>query len=223
MISIIIPVLDEEKALPETLACLRRQTQDDEIIVVDGGSQDHSCQLVETYEDIQLIKTRPGRANQMNAGADVAKGDWFLFLHADTQLPSKALQTIRALDSGLQAGCFRQRFTRQHWFLRFVSWLHNKRCAHTGVMYGDQAMFIRRDLFQHIGGFPTQSILEDVSISEAILKLTRPTMLPITVVTSSRKFDQRGVFKSFLDVVVIMSCYELRLSIPRRSFFASYR
>ena len=223
MISIIIPVLNEEKALPETLACLRRQIQDDEIIVVDGGSEDHSQQLVETYEDIQLLMASPGRASQMNAGAAIATGDWLLFLHADTHLPSNALQTIANLDSDCRAGCFRQRFSRAHWFLRFVSWLHNRRCAHTGVMYGDQAMFMRRELFQCIGGFPSHSILEDVSMSEEIMQHTRPRLLPLTVVTSSRKFEQRGVFKSFLDIVVIMSCYELRLPIPRRGFFASYR
>ena len=223
MISIIIPVLNEEKALPETLACLRRQTQDHEIIVVDGGSRDHSRQLVEAYEDIQLLSADPGRASQMNAGASIAKGEWLLFLHADTHLPSNALQAIALLNGDCEAGCFHQRFSRPHWFLSFVSWLHNRRCAHTGVIYGDQAMFIRRDLFQRVGGFPTQAILEDVSLSEMILKLTRPSLLPLTVVTSSRKFDQRGVFRSFFDIVIIMSCYELRLPIMRRGFFASYR
>jgi len=223
MISIIIPVLNEEKALPETLACLHRPEQNDEIIVVDGGSEDHSRQLVETYEDIQLLTASPGRASQMNAGAAIARGDWLLFLHADTHMPSNALQTIAGLGNDCQAGCFRQRFSRRHWFLRFVSWLHNRRCAHTGVMYGDQAMFIRRELFQRIGGFPRYSILEDVSMSEKILQHTRPRLLPFTVVTSSRKFEQRGVFKSFFDIVVIMSCYDLHLPIPRRGFFASYR
>ena len=223
MISIIIPMLNEEKALPETLACLRRQTGQDQIIVVDGGSEDHSQQLVETYEDIQLLASRPGRANQMNVGARRASGDWLLFLHADTHLPSDALRAIRQLDKNTQAGCFHQRFSRPHWFLRLVSWLHNRRCRTTRVMYGDQAMFIRRELFERIGGFPDQAILEDVAISEVILKHTQPRLLPQTVVTSSRKFDQRGVFRSFFDVFIIMSCYELRLPIFRRGFFTSYR
>ena len=223
MISIILPVLNEEVALPETLARLQRKASDHEIIVVDGGSQDRTREVVEAFEGVSWRSASPGRARQMNRGARDAVGDWLLFLHADTFLPELALKAIENLDTTCQAGCFRQRFSRQHWVLQGVSWLHNWRCQRSRIMYGDQAMFIRRSLFERIGGFPDQAILEDVAISETIKQHTTPQMLPLTVTTSSRKFDQRGPLRAFFDVAIILSCYELRLPILRRGFFASYR
>lgn len=225
MISIIIPVLNEEKALPETLINIFKQFSDKQIIVVDGGSVDQTQKIARDHSDVELITSQRGRARQMNAGAIKACGEWLLFLHADTLLPEKALQEIQLLspESDKQAGCFHQRFSKNHWFLRFVSWLHNWRCNRTRIMYGDQAMFVRRELFEHIGGFPEEDILEDVLISELIAKETNPVMLEQEVITSSRKFEQRGLFRSFFDIFVIMSCYELRLPIFRQVFFDAFR
>lgn len=230
MISVIIPVLNEEQALPATLANVIAQSShhehnDLEIIVVDGGSQDRTQSIASNTNGVVLINARRGRASQMNAGAAVACGEWLLFLHADTLLADKALQAIESLTPAAdqQAGCFHQRFSKDHWFLRQVSRLHNWRCQRTRIMYGDQAMFIRRQLFDRIGGFPEQTILEDVLISELILEHVQPVFLQLEVVTSSRKFEQRGLFRSFFDIFVIMSCYELRLPIIRQGFFAAFR
>ena len=170
-----------------------------------------------------MARAPRGRARQMNAGARQCQGDVLLFLHADTLLPVDALLSINTLDSDIKAGCFRQRFSGKHWFLSAVSWLHNWRCNRSRIIYGDQAMFIRRKFFHQIGGFPEEDILEDVLISEEIVKHTRPVLLEQNVVTSSRKFEQRGLFRSFFDIFLIMSCYELRLPIIRKAFFAAFR
>ncbi|MCG8379025.1 MAG: TIGR04283 family arsenosugar biosynthesis glycosyltransferase [Proteobacteria bacterium] len=225
MISVIVPVLNEEQALPTTLKRVQEQLESDQIIVVDGGSIDNTCQIVREQNNVLLINSARGRAVQMNTGAEHADGDWLLFLHADTLLPEDALKTIKALNynSRIRAGCFHQRFSKDHWFLRFVSWLHNWRCNRGRIIYGDQAMFIRRELFEQIGGFPENEILEDVLISELIVQQTTPIFLEDEVITSSRKFEQNGIYKSFFDIFVIMSCYELRLPILRKGFFTAFR
>lgn len=160
----------------------------------------------------------------MNAGADVACGDWLLFLHADSLLPEDAADEILALDanSSVQAGCFRHRFSGNNFLLSLISRLHNWRFSRGGIIYGDQALFVRRDLFRKIGGYPQVSILEDVQFSEQLVKTTRPIMLDQTVVTDSRKFIQRGVFRCFLEIALILTCHELRLPIKGQGFFRRY-
>ena len=152
-----------------------------------------------------------------------ASGDWLLFLHADTWLPAGTLQAIANLEIDIATGGFRQQFSRPHWFLALVSRLHNWRCNRTRVIYGDQALFMRRDLFTRIGGFPDRAELEDVHISERMHAFTRPVLMQETVITSSRKFEQRGPYRCFFDIVVIMCCHELRLPVLRRAFFSEFR
>ena len=223
LISVIVPTLNEEEALPETLRRVLSQGVDTEVIVADGGSQDNTRRVVADVAEVEWISAVPGRASQMNTGAARASGDWLLFLHADTWLPAGALQAIVDLGADVSAGGFRQQFSRSHWFLALVSRLHNWRCSRTRVIYGDQALFIRRDLFMQIDGFPVRSELEDVLISERLLAFTRPVLMPQTVITSSRKFEQRGPYRCFFDIVVIMCCYELRLPVLRRAFFSEFR
>ena len=223
MISVIIPVLNEELALPETLNWVLHQGGDIQVIVVDGGSKDNTRQIAGNAAPVEWIVSATGRARQMNAGATLSRGDWLLFLHADTWLPDDALQTIAALDSSILAGGFHQQFSKSHWFLNFVSRLHNWRCNRSRIIYGDQCLFVRRELFERIGGFPEEAILEDVLIGERILEHTKPVLLEQTVITSSRKFEQHGLLRSFFDIVIIMCCYELRLPVLRQGFFASFR
>jgi rSAM/selenodomain-associated transferase 2 len=223
MISIIIPALDEEKALPATLARLAEQTGEREVIVVDGGSSDATCAIAEVFPGVRLLRAPRGRALQMNAGAQASRGDWLLFLHADTWLPPSGLARIASLPLEVAAGCFQQRFSGDDWRLRLVSWLHNFRCRRTGVMYGDQAMFVRRSLFERLGGFPEIDILEDIVFSERLLAVVRPRVMPVEVVTDSRKFIKMGVFRSLARCFVILLCYELRLPVSARAFFAAVR
>jgi rSAM/selenodomain-associated transferase 2 len=221
---VIIPALDEATALPATLESLRQQAGEFETIVVDGGSSDATVAVAESFGNVSVITAARGRAVQMNAGADVAAGDVLLFLHADTLLPANAICELNALerDPRFQAGGFRQRFSGEHWTLRFVSWLHNRRCALTGIFYGDQAMFVRRELFDELGGFPNCD-MEDVAFSESVLQHCEPTFLNSTVITDSRKFERMGPLRSLFRCVTLLVCYELRMPLFGRAFFAPIR
>jgi rSAM/selenodomain-associated transferase 2 len=223
MISIVIPALNEEQALPGTLARVFEQAGELEAIVVDGGSDDATRAIARGHAGVKLIAAPRGRARQMNAGARATRGDWLLFLHADTLLPRDGLARIAALPEEVAAGCFEQRFSGDDWRLRLISRLHNFRCRRTWVMYGDQAMFVRRRVFESLGGFPDVDHLEDVIFSERLARLARPTLVPAEVVTDSRKFMKMGVFRSLGRCLAILLCYELRLPIPARRFFAPIR
>lgn len=223
MISVIIPALNEEKSLPTTLACVLAQSGDYEVIVVDGGSTDRTREIAASNTGVRLAVAPKGRASQMNVGAGVARGEWLLFLHADTLLPDGALAAIAALPDGIQAGGFRHRFSGDDWRLRLISWMHNWRCRWTHVFYGDQALFVRRGLFQRLSGFPENHPLEDVVFGERLRKATRPRFLDLHVVTDARKFTQMGAWKSLGRVALILTCHELRLPLPTRIFFSDIR
>ena len=223
MISVVIPVYNEEKALPATLACAFAQTGEYEIIVVDGGSGDATRAIATADTRVHLITAPKGRASQMNAGARRARGAWLLFLHADTLLPDGALAAIAALPGDTRAGGFHHRFSGDDWRLRLISWMHNLRCRWTRVFYGDQALFVHRTLFEHLGGFPENYPLEDVVFGERLRKATRPRLLDLRVVTDARKFTRMGAWKSLGRVALILTCHELRLPIPARIFFSDIR
>ena len=161
----------------------------------------------------------------MNAGAWTANGEWLLFLHADTLLPNGALHRLNALEADLdfQAGGFRHRFSDRDWRLRLISWMDNLRSKTTKVIYGDQAMFVRRVLFEWLGGFPDQPILEDVVFCEKLKEATGPVLLNEYVITDSRKFVQTGIWRSLARCAAVLVCHELRLPIVGRTFFADIR
>ena len=225
MISVIIPTYNEERILQETLRHLLRQPGDYEAIVVDGGSDDGTCEIVRAEPRVRLLTAPKGRASQMNAGAKEARGEWLLFLHADTCLPEGALARLNVMESDLtiQAGGFGHRFSGDDWRLRLVSYLDNFRCRHTKVIYGDQAMFVRRGLFESLGGFPDQPILEDVAFCEKLVRVTAPVILAPPVLTDSRKFVKMGVWRSLARVLLIILCVEFRLPILPRAFFQDIR
>jgi len=222
MISIIIPALDEERALPATLAAALSQRGAFEVIVVDGGSRDATCATACASPGVRLIAAPRGRATQMNAGARAARGEWLLFLHADTLLPAGALEAITALPLPVEAGCFHQSFSHSQLLLSMISRLHNWRCALTRIMYGDQAMFVRRTVFERLGGFP-EADLEDVKLSERLRERSAPVLLPETVVTDSRKFLAHGIIRSFVRIVLILVCHRFRLPLRGRRFLDPVR
>lgn len=225
MISVIIPALNEVRALPETLRHLFAQPGEFEVILVDGGSDDDTVARARAWQRLTVMSSDSGRAVQMNTGAAAATGELLLFLHADTVLPDGAISDLNALesDASVEWGGFHQQFSGDTWALRAISRLHNWRCRLTGVFYGDQAMFVRRQRFNALGGFPGEAVMEDVMLSEKLLKRARPTFLPARVVTDSRKFEHMGPLRSFLRCLLILACYELRLPIRGRSFFADVR
>lgn len=223
MISVIIPTLDEARALPATMQRLLSLPGHFEVLVVDGGSRDGTLATLPDDDRIRILECNAGRARQMNLGAAHANGEWLLFLHADTLLPGNALQALEQLPVTVQAGGFRHRFSADRRSLRLVSWLHNLRCRCTRVYYGDQAMFFRAAFFRELGGFPDVERLEDLLLSERVAGITQPVTIDSAVVTDSRKFEQHGVWLSLWRVIRIQLSHELRLRTPARRFFDPVR
>ncbi|MDF0675586.1 MAG: TIGR04283 family arsenosugar biosynthesis glycosyltransferase [Nitrospira sp.] len=243
MISVIIPAYNEERALPCTLRTLFAQTGKFEVIVVDGGSIDRTCAIVSEFalspqpaspaqrgessalSTVRLLSSSKGRASQMNVGAKQANGEWLLFLHADTVLPDGAIQRLNDMESdqAIQAGGFMHQFSGDDWRLRVISFLDNFRCTRSRIIYGDQALFVRRQFFERLGGFPNQPILEDVAFCEKIIKETDPLLLFPPVITDARKFLKMGIFRSFVRVLLIILHVEFRLPILPRAFFQDIR
>jgi len=223
MISVVIPFLDEERALPSTLAALFATPPDCEVIAVDAGSTDRSREVLARFPQVRVIDAARGRAQQMNAGARIARGELLLFLHADTLLPPDALARLSAglAEPAFQWGGFRHAFSAADWRLRCVSFLHNMRCRMTRVFYGDQAMFVRRALFWQAGGFPAGR-MEDIALSERLLERAPPTLLDLAVTTDSRKFVRLGVWTALAHVVAILFCARFGWRTPT-SFFADIR
>ncbi|MEM8845363.1 MAG: TIGR04283 family arsenosugar biosynthesis glycosyltransferase, partial [Pseudomonadota bacterium] len=170
MISLIIPTLNEEHNIKNVLTYVLNLSGAYEVIVVDGGSQDNTVSIVEEEPRVRLIKSSKGRAIQMNIGAKYAKGTFLLFLHADTYLPENALSKINSFESDFEiaAGGFKHQFSSNDWRLKFISFLHNYRCKKSRLFYGDQALFVRRSLFNELGGYPNQTILEDWSFGQTL-------------------------------------------------------
>ena len=237
MVTVVIPTYNEEKALPHTLRELLRQFGDYEVIVVDGGSTDRTLQaLLEhgfcfdssllTHHPSRVVLAAPkGRALQMNAGAKQAAGEWLLFLHADTVLPTGAIQRLNEMetDQTIQAGGFMHQFSGDDWRLKLISFLDNFRCIRSRIIYGDQALFVRRALFNRLGGFPNQPILEDVAFCERLIRVTTPLLMSPPVITDARKFLRMGVWKSFLRVLLIILHVEFHLPVLPRAFFQDVR
>ncbi len=161
----------------------------------------------------------------MNAGAKQATGEWLLFLHADTVLPSGAVQRLNEMeaDQTIQAGGFMHQFSGDDWRLKLISFLDNFRCIRSRIIYGDQALFVRRTLFEQLGGFPNRPILEDVAFCERLIAVTTPLLLSTSVVTDARKFLKMGVWRSFLRVLLIILHVEFHLPVLPRSFFRDVR
>jgi rSAM/selenodomain-associated transferase 2 len=225
MISIIIPAYNEEQALPATLDHLLRLPGDFEVLLVDGGSQDETVAVASASAKVKIFHAPKGRAVQMNAGAAMAQGEWLLFLHADTLLPPDALVRLNALEeaASIEAGGFLHRFSGTDWRLRMISWLDNVRCVRSRIIYGDQAMFVRRRLFQGLGGFPDVPVLEDVAFCEKLVKVTIPVLLAPPVITDARKFIKMGVWRSFARVLLIILHVQFHLPVLPRAFFRDVR
>jgi len=226
MISIIIPTLNEERALPTTLASIVGQSGECEVIVVDGGSTDATHAVVARYRerlpDLDWIVSVRGRAVQQNVGAAQASGEWLLFLHADTRLPANGLAAIGRLSPEVCAGGFRQQFDSSSRLMRLLSILDNWRFHFTHILYGDQGLFLRRDLFLELGGFPDRP-MEDVAFGLLLRSVTRPHLLPLTVLTDPRKFDQMGHWRALGRAIVLLIRFRFGAEIETDPFFDDYR
>jgi rSAM/selenodomain-associated transferase 2 len=199
-LSIIIPVLNESAGIAaalEALAPLRACGA--EVIVVDGGSADDSAVLAKPFSDF-VISSGRGRSVQMNAGAATARGDVLLFLHADTRLPPDADKLIhRALPGSHRVwGRFDVTIEGRHPMLPLVAALMNARSRLTGIATGDQAIFVARDAFAAVGGFPEVALMEDIALSRGLKRISAPLCLRARVRTSGRRWENRGLLRTIL-------------------------
>jgi rSAM/selenodomain-associated transferase 2 len=202
-LSIIIPVLNESHDLPLLLERLLPLVQmvdhGCEIIIADGGSEDGSADIAECA-GFTVVRAPRGRARQMNAGAARATGAVLLFLHADTQLPDGAgVLVAQALSDDVSCwGRFDVCIAGRPAMLRVVARMMNLRSRFSGIATGDQAMFATRAAFDAVGGFPDQPLMEDVELSRRLCTLSRPARIARCVITSGRRWETRGVWRTIL-------------------------
>ncbi len=199
-ISIVLPILNEEAYITACLGALQAlRDQNCELIVVDGGSHDRSVALAKPLAD-RVVVSAKGRSTQMNAGARQASGDIFWFLHADSQPPSDAPHVIRAALTQPEHcwGRFDVRLSGHRPSLRMVEFSMNLRSRLTGIATGDQGIFVRRELFERIGGYPPIGLMEDIALSRALKRHSRPVCLRQCILSSSRRWERDGVARTIL-------------------------
>jgi rSAM/selenodomain-associated transferase 2 len=198
-LSIVVPTLEEAAGIGAALESLQlARRQGHELIVADGGSADATRTIATPLAD-RVIEAPRGRALQMNAGAEAATGDALLFLHADTILPEGGIDAVlAALDAGALWGRFDVDIAGTHWMLPMIATMMNLRSRLTGIATGDQAIFVRREAFVSAGGFPPIALMEDIALSRALKRLGRPACLRQRVITSGRRWDRHGVWRTIL-------------------------
>ncbi|MEH2329327.1 TIGR04283 family arsenosugar biosynthesis glycosyltransferase [Nostoc sp.] len=215
-ISIIIPVINEAGNIKEAIATTQPSTNI-EVIVVDGGSKDNTVEIVQSLGVKVISSFPPGRAVQMNAGALAASGEILLFLHADTRLPTGFDEMIRTAlqQPGIVAGAFKLRIDASLLSLRWVEWGVNVRSHFYQMPYGDQAIFLTKAVFQQIGSFPELPIMEDFELMRRLKRIGCVVIISTPVVTSARRWLQKGVFKTTLLNQIVIIAYLLGVS-PER-------
>lgn len=222
-LSIVVPALNEAGQIAALLECLQPlRAQGHEVLVVDGGSDDGTAETARPLCERVLVAAR-GRARQMNAGAQAACGDVLWFLHADTRVGAQA---IGALMAALAQPCrrwgrFDVRLSGTHLLLRPVESLMNLRSRLTGIATGDQGIFVRRALFDRVGGFPDIPLMEDIALSGMLKRAARPVCLRERLLSSSRRWERHGVLRTILLMWRLRFAYWLGVSPDRLA--AQYR
>ena len=196
--SIIIPTLNEEKTIEPCLSALQPLRNNCEIIIVDGGSIDNTRVIARSLAD-KVVSSDKGRARQMNNGARYASGNVLIFLHADTSLPKNALQLIQQkLNSSRKWGRFDIQLSGKHFMLKVIAQMMNWRSRLTGIATGDQVIFVTRLAFEKAGQYPEINLMEDIAICKALKKISPPICLKAKVISSGRRWERYGIYKTIL-------------------------
>ena len=215
LISIIIPALNESANICRTLSPLAG-VDNLEVIVVDGGSRDNTVELAGS-NGAKVIQSAPGKAIQMNAGARAARGELLVFLHADTLLPADFnYQILSALNqNGVAAGAFRLAIDSTGAGIRFIEATTYLRSRYLQLPYGDQALFMRKAVFEEIGGFPEMPIMEDFILVRRLKRKGKIVIVPEPVITSPRRWLHLGIIRTSLINHLIVMAYYLGISPDR--------
>lgn len=218
MISIIIPTLNEAEKIEGVLSHLLNETDADnisEIIITDGGSTDNTIKIAENAFAKTLVITGKSRAAQLNAGAALAKSNILFFLHADSILhPGYSKKIIGAVNNKYLSGCFRLVFDHDHWFLKANAWF--TRFNINAVRFGDQGLFVTKEVFEKSGGYNEKLILmEDQEIIHRLKKFSRFKVLNDSIITSARKYTINGVYKTQGTFYLIWLLYYMGVSQKR--------
>lgn len=211
-ISVIIPTLNEEASIAATLKSLVSQNlkaESLEVIVADGGSSDRTVEIARRV--VKVVASRPGRGCQMNSGADAASGDILLFLHADTILPANWHEGIISAmtDERVVGGAFSLSIESGRLSHRIIAASANARSRFLGLPYGDQGIFVRKAIFEIMGGYKDLPIMEDVDLVSRLKRLGRLVLLRDKVKTSARRWEKEGVFFTTLRNWLLMTLYSL--------------
>ena len=218
-LSIVLPVLNEAASLPGTLARLRRDFPEAELLVVDGGSSDETVALA-AMDSVQVLHSERGRARQMNTGAAAARGDYLLFLHADSEPGYTAADLYPELAAEPAWGFAPVILSGRRWVFRVIEHAISWRSRLTRVATGDQGIFVLRSVFEDLGGYADIPLMEDVELSKRLRSQSAPRVLPWPVTTSSRRWESHGVLRT------ILTMWRLRLAyvcgVPPQRLYERY-
>jgi rSAM/selenodomain-associated transferase 2 len=209
MTSIIIPALNEADTIQKTLERLQRLEGEKEVIVVDGGSTDRTTEEVRQYPEVFLkVEKKAGRARQMNVGAQLAKGRFLFFLHADSlPHPGSILAIEKSLErESIAGGCFHLKFDAPQRSFRILEWWGRRNIA--ALTYGDQGLFLRKKTFEDLGGFPDIPIMEDYELARRLRKQGQFIKYPLPITTSPRRFLKNGIWRQeTLNIAIAMAYF----------------
>jgi rSAM/selenodomain-associated transferase 2 len=213
-LSILVPVLNEAARIDAFLAHLTDEAPRAEVLVADGGSADDTAARAARH--VRVIAAPRGRARQMNAGASAAAGDVFWFLHADSHVPPGAVSAIEHLlrTPEVAGGCFRLRIPEPHFLYRWSDTIGNRAVDLFGLACGDHGIFLRRAVFEAIGGYRETPLLEDLDLYRRSRAHGQMRQLPAAITTSPRRWQRQGLFRTTAIDTLLLALYVSGAPIP---------
>ena len=224
-VSVIVPVLNEAERIETLVSSLLELEGGKEIIISDGGSTDGTIDRLKRFEGISVTNAKSGRASQMNAAASYASGDILWFVHADSEVSPSSIRDIEsAIGAGAEGGFFRIHFyDADDCFMKFIERTSHTRAKNFCLIFGDQGLFLRRDIFQELGGFADVELMEDWEISRRLRKLHSRGLihaLDTVIGTSARRYIKNGRFSTWLKMNIVKALYIL--GVPTKILRAIY-